>query len=168
MAGRRMRPVGTDKTNREIDDVLPDAPSEVKAATVVDTFLAARLYIARMEAGLSGQGAAKALAVARTTYFRWERGVAQFPAAMLHHISRITGKPVGWFFEGLPGVLKYASEAEDVDGLITPESMQVLRLFALLDQGQQLGAIALMQGCVDGVLARHGLLEKEVENVEPR
>lgn len=161
---KKLRPAGPAKGKAAQDSFVPVGVDIAGEPSIIDTYVGSRVIIARQEAGLTRSGAAAKLGVSRTTYHRWEVGFSGLGVGNLWAISKMVGKPVSWFFEGLDGLLENVAADEEIEGLVTSESMQVLRYFALLDPKQQQAAKTLMLGCVEGISARVGLSVTEADD----
>lgn len=159
---KRLRPASTvtEKDRLGQDGFVPIAVS-IDEPNIIDQYVAARVVIGRQEAGLSKTGAALKMGVSRTTYLRWESGHSRISVSNLYAIAHLVAKPVSWFFDGLPGLLEHASVDESVNDMVTGESLQMLRYFTLLDQRQKNAVLALIQGCVEGIIGRVGLGDDE-------
>lgn len=156
---KKLRPAPTSKSRTApvFDSFVPVGVTVADEPSIIDAFVGSRVVIARQEAGLTKAGAAAKLGVSRTTYHRWEVGFSGLTVGNLYAVAQLVSKPVSWFFEGLDGLLEHAAGDEEIDGLVTSESMQVLRYFALLDPDQQRAMKTLMLGCVEGISSRVGL-----------
>ena len=82
----------------------------------IDQHLGARLAEARRSSGISLIAAAAAANMSGPEYTAIETGKTRIPAFVLARLSRLFGRPVSWFYQGLPGqaVFDKASRAGSV------------------------------------------------------
>ena len=69
----------------------------------IDKHLGMRIAQARSEAGLSLEAAAAAIDLTDPAYAALEQGDQRVSAFVLANLSRLFGRTIGWFYEGLPG-----------------------------------------------------------------
>lgn len=69
----------------------------------IDQHLGARLAEARRSSGISLDAAAAAISKSGSEYTAIECGEIRIPAIALARLARLFGKPVSWFYQGLPG-----------------------------------------------------------------
>lgn len=69
----------------------------------IDRHLACRIARAIDEAGLTPEIAAEKLGLRIEDYLAVEQARVRIGAFMIARVASVTRKPVGWFFEGLPG-----------------------------------------------------------------
>jgi len=69
----------------------------------IDRHLAARIVRGFDEAGFTADCAAERLDIRREDYLAIEQGKRRIDAFLIAKVSSLIGKPVRWFYEGLPG-----------------------------------------------------------------
>ncbi|MEM9570352.1 MAG: helix-turn-helix transcriptional regulator [Pseudomonadota bacterium] len=69
----------------------------------IDKHLGMRIAQARSDSGVSLDEVAAALEVSVAEYAALERGEQRVSAFVLANISRLFGRSISWFYEGLPG-----------------------------------------------------------------
>lgn len=70
-----------------------------KSANEVDAKLAGKFVHARITANLDIVSAARGLGINLNEYCSYERGDIRVPAQAIATMSRLTNKPIGWFFD---------------------------------------------------------------------
>lgn len=78
----------------------------------IDEHLGNRIAIARRDADMEAEAAAIRLEMSTTAYQALERGERRVSALMLARVSRLYGRPIGWFYEGLPGQSGFTRPAQ--------------------------------------------------------
>ena len=69
----------------------------------IDQHLGQRLAEARQSSGVSATAAAEAIEKSGLEYAAIERGEVRIRAIFLARLGRLFGRPVSWFYRGLPG-----------------------------------------------------------------
>lgn len=69
----------------------------------IDKHLGMRIAQARSDSGVSPDAVAAALEVSVADYDALERGEQRVSAFVLANVSRLFGRSISWFYEGLPG-----------------------------------------------------------------
>ncbi len=113
--------------------------TDERSANAVDKKIGQRVRARRLEIGMSQERLADVLGVTFQQVQKYEKGVNRIAASRLFNISAALDVPVARFFEGLsPGVRGVAEASEDFvqDALATPEGMQLMSLFASIENSK--------------------------------
>jgi transcriptional regulator with XRE-family HTH domain len=81
---------------------MPRTP-HAKAISAGDQFVAARVRVARLAAGLSQATLGKAIGVTFQQIQKYEKGANRVGPGRLQEIANITGKPITFFFAEMDG-----------------------------------------------------------------
>ena len=106
-------------------------------ADPVDVHVGSRVRAARLLANISQETLADKCDITFQQIQKYESGANRVSASRLVQIARATGRPVGFFFEGLP---EYPVADE-----MTTEAITFMRLFNRLDAAQQGSLVTIMR-----------------------
>ena len=106
-------------------------------ADPVDVHVGSRVRAARLMANISQETLADQCDITFQQIQKYESGANRVSASRLVQIARATGRPVGFFFEGLP---EYPVSDE-----MTTEAITFMRLFNRLDAAQQGSIVTIMR-----------------------
>jgi transcriptional regulator with XRE-family HTH domain len=75
-----------------------------KAPNPVDRHVGSRVRMRRMLIGMSQEKLGEALGITFQQIQKYEKGTNRIGASRLHHIARVLGVPVEFFYEGAPEI----------------------------------------------------------------
>ncbi|MDF3061895.1 MAG: helix-turn-helix protein [Microvirga sp.] len=111
---------------------------DVKAPNPVDKHVGSRVRMRRMLIGMSQEKLGEALGITFQQIQKYEKGTNRIGASRLHHIARVLGVTVDFFYEGAPelgkveGFAEASSGAYIADFLATSEGLELVRAFATI------------------------------------
>ena len=95
-----------------------------------DRHVGQRVRMRRLQLGMSQEKLADQLGLTFQQVQKYEKGTNRIGASRLLQISLITGVPVAFFFEGLPGGAKSSSGQEVVDAfLASNDGLDLIKAF---------------------------------------
>jgi transcriptional regulator with XRE-family HTH domain len=106
-----------------------------KAPNPVDRHVGSRVRMRRMLIGMSQEKLGEALGITFQQIQKYEKGTNRIGASRLHHIARVLGVPVEFFYEGAPeigtveGLAEAPSSGYVADFLTTSEGLELVRAF---------------------------------------
>jgi transcriptional regulator with XRE-family HTH domain len=106
-----------------------------KAPNPVDRHVGSRMRMRRMLIGMSQEKLGEALGITFQQIQKYEKGTNRIGASRLHHIARVLGVPVEFFYEGAPQVGAVQGFAESpasgyvADFLTTSEGLELVKAF---------------------------------------
>jgi transcriptional regulator with XRE-family HTH domain len=115
--------------------------NDERSANAVDRRLGQRVRTRRLEIGMSQERLAEILGVTFQQVQKYEKGVNRIAASRLLNISVALEMPIARLYEGLSPARRGASVAEDnedyvQDALATPEGMQLMSMFASIQNAK--------------------------------
>lgn len=78
----------------------------------IDKHLGMRIAQARSDSGISPDAVAAALELSVADYGALERGEQRVSAFVLANLSRLFGRSISWYYEGLPGQSVFNRDAK--------------------------------------------------------
>ena len=106
-----------------------------KAPNPVDRHVGSRMRMRRMLIGMSQEKLGEALGITFQQIQKYEKGTNRIGASRLHHIARVLGVPIEFFYEGAPQVGAVQGFAESpasgyvADFLTTSEGLELVKAF---------------------------------------
>jgi transcriptional regulator with XRE-family HTH domain len=106
-----------------------------KAPNPVDRHVGSRMRMRRMLIGMSQKKLGEALGITFQQIQKYEKGTNRIGASRLHHIARVLGVPIEFFYEGAPQVGAVQGFAESpasgyvADFLTTSEGLELVKAF---------------------------------------
>jgi len=106
-----------------------------KAPNPVDRHVGSRMRMRRMLIGMSQEKLGEALGITFQQIQKYEKGTNRIGASRLHHIGRVLGVPIEFFYEGAPQVGAVQGFAESpasgyvADFLTTSEGLELVKAF---------------------------------------
>lgn len=115
--------------------------NDERSANVVDKRIGQRVRARRLEIGMSQEKLAELLGVTFQQVQKYEKGVNRIAASRLFDIASALDVTISTFFEGLTPYRGGAVVAEDSEGFVhdvlsTPEGLQLVSLFATIDNAR--------------------------------
>src|SRR5215203_183301 len=104
-----------------------------KSPDAVDRFIGARVRMRRILVGMSQEKLGEALGITFQQIQKYEKGTNRIGASRLHHIGRVLGVPIEFFYEGAPQVGAVQGFAESpasgyvADFLTTSEGLELVK-----------------------------------------
>lgn len=126
-----------------------------KTPNPIDVHVGGRVKQARMMLGMSQQAVARPLNLTFQQVQKYERGTNRIGSSRLHQIAAIVGKPVAWFFEGLPENAVNVAFVEAGDDPLstlgsTKDGIRLARAFnSIPDQRVRAGLLSMAEAWVD-------------------
>ena len=106
-----------------------------KSPNPVDRHVGSRVRMRRMLIGMSQEKLGEALGITFQQIQKYEKGTNRIGASRLHHIARVLGVPVEFFYDGAPqigavqGFAEAPSSAYVADFLTTAEGLELIKAF---------------------------------------
>jgi transcriptional regulator with XRE-family HTH domain len=99
----------------------------------VDAHVGSRVRMRRQLIGMSQEKLGDLLGITFQQVQKYERGANRVSASRLHHMSKVLGVAIQFFFDGLPEERDGFAEAGSnplLDAAASPEGIQLNRIFA--------------------------------------
>jgi transcriptional regulator with XRE-family HTH domain len=106
-----------------------------KSPNPVDRHVGSRVRMRRMLVGMSQEKLGDALGITFQQIQKYEKGTNRIGASRLHHIGRVLGVPIEFFYEGAPqiggpaGMSESPAPAYMADFLSTAEGLDLMKAF---------------------------------------
>jgi transcriptional regulator with XRE-family HTH domain len=106
-----------------------------KSPNPVDRHVGSRVRMRRMLVGMSQEKLGDALGITFQQIQKYEKGTNRIGASRLHHIGRVLGVPIEFFYEGAPqiggpaGMAESPARAYMADFLSTAEGLDLMKGF---------------------------------------
>jgi transcriptional regulator with XRE-family HTH domain len=115
----------------------------------IDVHIGARIRLRRRQLGMAQASLGEAIGVRFQQVQNYERGKVRISAARLYYMARALDAPVAFFFDDAPDVIatgapagkkgqaaKAGPDLPDLDELVKPESLQLLRGYYEIDDAR--------------------------------
>ena len=114
----------------------------------VDANVGVRVRMRRQLIGMSQEKLGDLLGITFQQVQKYEKGSNRVSASRLHHMSKVLGVPIQFFFDGLPedqpdGFAESGQNAV-LDAAASPEGIQLNRIFAEVSDAQKRKLIVAM------------------------
>ena len=114
----------------------------------VDAHVGSRVRMRRQLIGMSQEKLGDLLGITFQQVQKYERGANRVSASRLHHMSKVLGVPIQFFFDGLPeeqpGFGEGGPANSVLDAAASPEGIQLNRIFAEVADGTRRKLIVAM------------------------
>ena len=114
----------------------------------VDAHVGSRVRMRRQLIGMSQEKLGDLLGITFQQVQKYERGANRVSASRLHHMSKVLGVPIQFFFDGLPeeqpGFGEGGPANAILDAAASPEGIQLNRIFAEVADGARRKLIVAM------------------------